>query len=297
MAFFFADAHPDIEIAGITSIFGNVSVEQATANALRLLDVAARDYPVAAGESAALAGPPQPYPHFVHGHDGFGDIGWPASERKPESASAVDFIIDTVKASPGEIVLAPVGPLTNIAQALRKAPEIAELVPQVSVMGGAAHCMGNVTPLAEANIANDPEAADIVCGASWPVALVGLDVTQKSVVSSADFAAIEASNSKIGPFLARAAAHYISFYSKRLGVDGCCMHDVCALALLVAPEIFTMEAAAIRVETEGFCRGKTAVMPHGHQCNDEAWTSRPLQSYAADIDTGAMLRLFTETLK
>ncbi|MCY4325824.1 MAG: nucleoside hydrolase [Betaproteobacteria bacterium] len=296
MAFFFADAHPQLQIVGITTIFGNVAVEQSTANTLRLVDIAGGDYPVAAGLGKALAGEPRPYPHWVHGKDGFGDINWPASNRSPDQRPAVDFIIETLKASPGEITLVPVGPLTNIAAALARAPEIAELVREVSIMGGAINCPGNVTPLAEANVANDPEAADAVLGAGWKASLIGLDVTMKAVISSQDIARITGSGSEKAKFLAAAAAPYIDFYRNNAGVDGCCMHDVCALARLVAPEIFTMEEAAIRVACEGFSRGKSAAMPPGHPAADESWQSRPVQSYARAIDNTAMLELFIETL-
>ena len=296
MAFFFADAHPQLQIAGITTVFGNVAVEQSSANTLRLVEIAGADYPVAPGLGSALAGPPRPYPHWVHGHDGFGDINWPAPARSPDERPAVDFIIETLKASPGEITLVPVGPLTNIATALQRAPEIAKLVREVSIMGGAIDCPGNVTPLAEANVANDPEAADTVLAAKWDVSLIGLDVTMKAVIAAKDIAKITEASGKKGEFLARAAAPYIDFYRKNAGVDGCCMHDVCALARLVAPEVFKMQQAAIRVECEGFSRGKTAAMAAGHPGADEAWNGRPVQSYARDINSQAMLELFVDTL-
>ena len=251
---------------------------------------------MAAGCGRALAGPPRPYPHWVHGHDGFGDIDWPAAGRAPDQRPAVEFIIDAVKASPGQITLVPVGPLTNIAAALERAPEIAGMVREVSIMGGAVNCPGNVTPLAEANVANDPEAADAVLAAGWKASLVGLDVTMKAVISSGDIAGISDAGGKMGDFLAQAAAPYIDFYRNNAGVDGCCMHDVCALARLVEPGIFTMEDAAIRVECEGFSRGRTAAMPPGHPGGDDAWSARPVQSYARAIDKAAMLELFVGTL-
>ena len=296
MAFFFADAHPQLQIAGITTVFGNVAVEQASANALRLVEIAGADCPVAPGEGRALAGPPRPYPHWVHGHDGFGDINWPAPARDLDRRPAVEFIIETIKASPGEITLVPVGPLTNIATALQRAPEIAGLVREVSIMGGAIHSPGNVTPLAEANVANDPEAADAVLAAGWKASLIGLDVTMKAVISAADIEKTAAAAGRKADFLAQAVAPYIDFYRKNAGVDGCCMHDVCALARLVAPEVFKMEQAAIRVECTGFCRGKTAAMAAGHPGADEAWSSRPVHSYARAIDSDAMRKLFIDTL-
>lgn len=296
MAFFFAEGHQAIEIVGITTIFGNVATAQSTANALRLLDIVTKNYPVAHGEEAALTGPPRPYPDFVHGSDGFGDINWPASARQPATNNAVDFIIDTIKANPNEITLVPIGPLTNIARALTRAPEIAKLVPQVALMGGAGFCRGNVTPLAEANIANDPEAADIVFGGEWPVVMLGLDVTLKTIIGMKDFEQIKLANPKIGEFLAQAAEVYIKFYQKAEKVDGCCMHDVCALAILVVPELFELQTAKIRVETEGFSRGKTAIMPAGFPASDAAWSARPNQRIALGVDGEALRKLFVDTL-
>lgn len=296
MAILFAYAHPKLEVLGLTTIFGNVATELATANALRLVEVVGADTPVCEGEKSALAGPPRPYPDWVHGKDGFGDIGWPAPSGTVDPRHAVDFIAESIRDHPNEVTLVPVGPLTNIARLVQRHPDVIELVKEVVVMGGSAFRQGNVTPLAEANTANDPEGADLVFGASWPLVMVGLDVTSNTTVTTADFAQITSSNEQFGPFLSQAAAYYIRFYSDTLGVDGCCMHDVAAVALPIAREIFTLTAARLRVETKGFSRGKTAAMPASFVSDDAQWLERPLHKYASGIDAAAMRDLFVNTL-
>lgn len=297
MAIFFAHAHPDIELVGLTTVFGNVATELATANALRLVEMMGCDTPVCAGETAAFAGPPNPYPTWVHGEDGFGDIGVPAANISADPRHAVDFIADTVRANPGEITLVPVGPLTNIGRLVERHPDVVELVKEIVIMGGNVFHPGNVTPMAEANISNDPEAADLVCGAAWPLTLVGLDVTEKTTVTGPDFAEITSGSSAYGDFLAKASDYYIKFYTAHMGVEGCCMHDVAAVALPVLRDIFTLEKAYLRVETQGFSRGHTAAMPEKFYSDDKEWLDRPLQSYAAKIDSERMRRLFVDTLK
>ena len=297
MAILFAAKHPQIELLGLTTIFGNCATGLATENALRVVEVAGLDIPVCHGEEAALAGPPRPYPTWVHGEDGLGDIGWPAPTREADPRHAVDFIAETLRAHPNEVTLVPVGPLTNIARLVELHPDVLPLAKEVVVMGGSALDPGNVTPLAEANVANDPEGADLVFGADWPVTMVGLDVTMRTTVGPSDFEEITAANAADGQFMERISAFYIDFYSNKLKVEGCCMHDVCAVALPLHRDLFQTTKARIRVETEGFCRGKTAVMPEGFFHDDEAWVSRPMQAFASGVDGPGMSRLFVDTLK
>ena len=313
MAISFAFAHPDIDVVGITSVFGNVPLATATMNALRICEANGRNVPVCQGEEMALAGEPLKSPFWVHGADGLGNIDLPPPQGKVERRDAVDFIADTLCESPGEVTLVPVGPLTNIARLVQRRPEAVECARAVVVMGGAAHVIGNVTPLAEFNVACDPEAADQVFCANWPVVMVGLDVTGSTVLTASDFKAITDANPKLD-FLGRAAANYIDFYTKHVGLKGCCMHDVCAVAHVVEPGILTLVDARIRVCLEGSARGKTAVMPDTMESSLadwiekpqwsgepfprdlEEWMSRPRQRYAATIDKRRMVDLFVGTL-
>ena len=177
MAIFFAMQSPDIEILGLTTVYGNVPVSMSAQNALRLCDIAKQSIPVTHGVGMPWVGPESTYAHFVHGDNGFGDIPVAAPLGQLDPRSSAQFIVDTVKANPGEVTLVAVGPLGNLALALRLCPELPSLVKQVYIMGGAAFVKGIVTPLAEANIWNDAHAADIVFGASWPLTMFGLDVT------------------------------------------------------------------------------------------------------------------------
>jgi purine nucleosidase len=176
LAIAFACAHPGLDLAGLTTVSGNVDLAKVTRNALSVLELAGRpDLPVVAGSGQPLLRPPLDA-RGVHGESGLGAAQLPTARAAPASGHAVDFLIDTIGAAPGEITLVGVGPLTNIALALRREPRLAGWVRDFVIMGGSAG-RGNVTPAAEFNIAADPEAAAIVFGAGWRVTMVGLDVT------------------------------------------------------------------------------------------------------------------------
>ena len=168
-AILYALKSPDFDVLGLTTVYGNASIEQTTHNARALVDMGGKPCPVARGAADPLVIERRAFPAMVHGEDGFGGCS-PAQVQAPLSGhSAADFIIETIRANPGDVTLLPIGPLTNIAAALQQAPEIAGLVKGVSIMGGAANVNGNVTPAAEANIYDDPEAAEIVFAAPWTV--------------------------------------------------------------------------------------------------------------------------------
>ena len=296
MAIYFAVAHPQLELLGLTTVFGNVPTELATSNALRLCEIAQIDIPVCHGEETGLDGTHRPYPDYVHGKDGLGEINLPPPQRSADKRHAVTYLDETIRSHPGEITLMPIGPLTNIAKLVQQHPDAVAQVKEVIVMGGAGFFPGNVTPLAEANSANDPAAADIVYGADWKVTMVGLDVTSKSLIGPEDFSKISAGNKLLGATLEKAAAFYLDFYSKTLNYKGCCMHDVSAVALPLARELFTIQAARIRVVTEGFASGMTAIMKESFVSQDEDWLARPMQSYASAVNTEGLRELYVNTL-
>jgi inosine-uridine nucleoside N-ribohydrolase len=188
MAIHLAFAHPGLEVLGLTTVFGNVHVEKATRNALALAEMACAACPVAQGAVAPLVRPAEPPGYHVHGDEGFGDLPAPTHARRTDPRDAAGFLIETVRAHPGEVTLVALGPLTNLALALRRDPEIAGKVERVVVMGGAVACRGNVTEWAEANIWHDPDAAAEVLSARWPATLVGLDVTERTRCGPVDFA-------------------------------------------------------------------------------------------------------------
>ena len=170
MAIFYALESPELEVVGLTTVFGNAHTDVTTRNALSLLEIAERtDIPVAAGAVKPLAMEYRGPVAFVHGPDGQGGVDLPPPTTAPVDADAAHFIIDTVMSSPGEITLVPLGPLTNIALAMLIEPRLTENVAEIVLMGGAAFVGGNASPAGEANILNDPEAADIVFGADCPI--------------------------------------------------------------------------------------------------------------------------------
>ena len=258
MAIHLAFAHPGLEVVGLTSVFGNVHVDKATRNALRLVEMAGATCPVAEGAAAPLVQPLQPPAYFVHGPEGFGDIPAETPAGAPDPRDAARFIVDTVNAHPGEVKLCPVGPLTNIALALRLDPSITRKVRRVVIMGGAVECPGNVTPHAEANIWNDPHAAAEVFAADWPMTLVGLDVTEQSRCTPADFAGLAGQSPLIGGFLNRAVPFYFEWHRKKEVLDGCFLHDPSAVLAVADPGLFTTRDVPIRVVTGGEEIGRPA---------------------------------------
>jgi purine nucleosidase len=298
MALLFLHQHPEIELLGITTIFGNAAIETTTRNALYLTQEWQIQAPVAQGigETIDAARPHVGWPTFIHGDDGLGNIGVPETVAgSPDPRPAHRFLIDTIRAHPGEVTLVAVGRMTNLARALRDDPEIAGLVKQVVIMGGAFDVPGNITPAAEANIHGDPEAADIVFGASWPVVAVGLDVTMQTVMSRSQLAAIAARGGERPALLARISDFYIDFYG-RLVEDGMVVHDSCACVYVVAPELFTLRHGAIRTVCGGIADGQTIQKPDGRSFPPSPWDGLPSQAVCTGIDAAAVLSLINETL-
>lgn len=296
MAILFAFKAEALNVLGLTTVFGNVGIEQSTRNALSLIELAGVNVPVAGGAAAPLQIPLRPHPDFVHGKDGFGNIGWPAPTREPDSRSAAQFIVDQVRAAPGEVTLITLGPLTNLAMALELDPGIAPLVQEVVMMGGTVHTTGNVSPVAEANIINDPHAADVVFGAAWPVTMIGLDVTHQVLLKAAVLERIQQANPDQGDFLAQAAQCYFNFYRGAIGIDGCFFHDAATIAYALEPSLFGCRHGAIRVATEGLAIGQTMMAPEGRTFVQPGWEDRPQVKVALEVDDVRVLNLFESTL-
>jgi purine nucleosidase len=298
LAIFFALASPELEIVGLTTVFGNAAVEITTRNALRLLEIAGHDrIPVARGAAAPIAGTyPGPVPH-VHGADGMGDCGDRPPSIQVIAKPAAEFLCATVAATPGEITILAIGPLTNLALALRLWPDIASRVERVVLMGGNALGPGNATPAAEANILNDPEAADIVLGAAWPVTMVGLDVTHRTNLRGREIERIGAPAKPVNRHLACALPLYRSFFERVNHLDGIYLHDPSAVAYLIDPTLFHTRSWPIRVETQGISRGKT--WPSLGDTDDlapAAWQGRPLLEVCTEVDSARLIELLVGRL-
>ncbi|WLS03317.1 nucleoside hydrolase [Shinella oryzae] len=299
MALLFLHNHPEIDLIGITTVFGNASIETTTRNALFLKREWGIRAPVAKGNGQTYdpARNTAGWPVMIHGHDGLGNIGVPETIDLPvDPRPAHRFIIDTVRANPGEVTLIAVGRMSNLADALRQDPDIAKLVKQVIIMGGAFDVPGNITPAAEANIHGDPEAADVVMGAPWNVVVVGLDVTMKTVMTRKRLAELTAANSRHLKLLSDISQFYIDFYGRHVKDEGMVVHDSCACVYLVAPELFTTRSGAIRVVTGGIADGQTIQKPDGRAFPPGDWDGLPSQHACIGIDADKVMALLDETL-
>jgi purine nucleosidase len=269
LAIAFAHGDPGLELCGITTVAGNVGLDRTTANALRVRDfIGMPDVPVTPGSAGPLLRPVLDARH-VHGDSGLAGARLPEPASAAADGHAVDYLIETISAAPGEITLIAMGPLTNIALALRREPLLIERVRDFVIMGGSAG-RGNVTPAAEFNIAADPEAAAIVFGAGWPVTMVGLDVTLQARATVAVRERMRGLGRLADDLLLPSLAGYLSGDVAALarpgepperatpdehewpdGPGGPAVHDVCAVARVARPGLFSCRPALVQVETAG----------------------------------------------
>ena len=297
MAILFALAAPELEVVGITTIFGNVETPLATHNALHLLEFAEKPHiPVAHGAErplhVAFRGPAA----FVHGTDGLGETNQAPPTIKPIAQSAAQFIVEMIMAHPGEITLVPVGPLTNIALALLLEPRIVQQVAEVVIMGGAATVNGNVNPAAEANIYHDPHAADLVFTAGWPLTMVGLDVTTKVIMDEPYLAALCTPGRKTGAYLYDIVRFYLRFHQHVHQIYAAYTHDPSAIAYLIDPSLFHTQQGSIRVITEGIARGHTLMDRRGHWSRPNEWSTHLPTTVCLDVDAPRLLALYQERI-
>jgi inosine-uridine nucleoside N-ribohydrolase len=302
MALLFLHRHPAARLLGITTVFGNADIDVTTRNALHLCGRFGIAVPVARGAALPLVRPPRGAAPEVHGDDGLGNLQGPLhTTRLPDARPAHRFIVDTLRAHPGEVTLVAVGPLTNLALALAEDPAITTLVRQVVVMGGAFGIGGqggNVSPVAEANILSDPHAADAVFTAPWPVTLVGLDVTHRVLMDHACFERLRDAGGAEGAFIWQASRHYVEFHGRAVGVPGCYVHDASAVACALVPELFTRRAGPVRVVDQGLAIGQTIQRVAGRRYLHAAdWDGLPDQQVCIDVLADEVLALFEQTLR
>ncbi len=293
MAILFALKSPELDVLALTTVFGNHYVEVTTRNALRILELAGRDdIPVARGAYSPLVRDYTSPPTIVHGEDGLGDAGLTDEpDSQPAHTRAAQFIVEAVMSRPGEITLVPIGPLTNIAMALKLEPRIIKATKRVVLMGGAAFVPGNVSPVAEANIHNDPEAAALVFGADWHVVMVGLDVTMPVVMSRQYIGELAASKSAYAELVARVVPHYQAFHAAEYKTDGALhTHDPTAIAYLIRPDLFQTVARRVRVDTHSYGFGQIVVDRTGR------WYDGVETTICTDVDVEGVLNLFQERI-
>ncbi|KAL7250795.1 hypothetical protein ACSBR1_012744 [Camellia fascicularis] len=263
MAIFVALRSPEVEVIGLTTIYGNVYTTLATRNALHLLEVAGRtDIPVAEGSHVTITkGTKLRIADFVHGADGLGNQNFPPPKGKPIEQSAAAFLVQKANLYPGKVTVVALGPLTNIALAIQLDPAFAKNIGQIVVLGGAFAVNGNVNPAAEANIFGDPDAADIVFTSGADVLAVGINVTHQVVLT------------------------------------GVYLHDPTALLAAVNPSLITYTEGIVRVQTIGITRGLTLFYNKQKRFAEVTeWSDKPSVKVAVTVDAPSVVKLVMERL-
>ena len=251
LAILLALASPEISLEGLSVVHGNSSTQQGTINALSVLELAkASHIPVYQGCDLPLVQPSLLAPE-THGEQGIGYAKLPAPQSQPKVQKGSDYLIEKIMSSPGEITLVAIGPLTNIALAIRQEPRIVENVKEVFIMGGAIRHEGNTTPLAEFNTYVDPHAAQIVFHSGMPITLTPLDVTYECVFLKDDLNRLLKIDSPITKFIADATRFYMEFHDEYQSIEGCVINDPMTLALTFMPEICDYQELYVDVDLSG----------------------------------------------
>jgi len=306
MALMLALNSPELDVRAITVVPGNVTAKQGLENALRMVSLANRcDVPVAGGAQHPLF-QKLITAEFWHGKNGLADIELPPSKCKADEHFGPDLIIQLVHASPHEITLVPVGPLTNIALAISKDPSIVPLVKEVVIMGGSISG-GNVNAAAEANIYNDPEAAQIVFQAGWPLTMVGLDVGDKTLLSQKYLDQLNVKHGPVNDFT-HSVAQFLVTLSAKFGSPGTPMYDPLAVGVAIDPTLVKAPAMHVDVETRGeFTRGETVAnrrgavernLLHGDRYIIEGVDEvKPNAKVCTDVDADRFLQMFVSRIQ
>ncbi len=301
MAILLALNSPELKVEALTVVPGNVEAAQGLENALKIVSLAGRcDVPVAGGAQHPL-NQKLITAQFWHGKNGLAGVDLPASKCQPDTRFGPDLIIEMVHKYPHQITLIPVGPLTNIALAVSKDPGIAFLVRDIVIMGGSI-TGGNVDGAAEANVYNDPEAAQIVFNAGWTVTMIGSDVGERTLITRKDVAQLQTNHGPESDFIAKLADFYLT-RSEKSGYQGAAMYDPLAVATVIDPTLVTLKNMHVDVETRGeFTRGETVAnrmgydehnVPHGdHYEIDGLLPLKPNARVCVASDANRFVRLF-----
>ncbi|MGA2354814.1 MAG: nucleoside hydrolase [Terriglobales bacterium] len=306
MALMLALNSAELDVRAVTVVPGNVTAKQGLENALRMMSLANRcDIPVAAGAQHPLF-QKLITAEFWHGKNGLANIELPPSKCHVDSRYGPDLIIEMVHAAPHEITLVPIGPLTNVALAVEKDPSIVPLVKEVILMGGSI-TGGNSTAAAEANIYNDPEAAQVVFQAGWPLTMVGLDVGDKTLFSTKYLEQLGQTHGPINDFIYQ-VAHYLVDLSAKFGFSGAPMYDPLAVGVAIDATLVKASPMHVDVETRGeFTRGETVAnrhdmvernVLHGDRYMVEGVDKvEPNAKVCVDVDADRFLQLFVSRIR
>jgi purine nucleosidase len=291
VAILLALASPELEVLALTAVAGNVPLALTQRNARIILDLAGKSVPVHAGCDRPMSRKLVTAEH-VHGKTGLDGIPLPDPSHPLQDRHAVDFLIDTLRAhAPGTITLCPLGPLTNIATAFQRAPDIIPRVAEIVLMGGGYFEGGNITPAAEFNIYVDPEAADIVFKSGVPLVVMPLDVTHKALTSREWVEEMRSLGTPVGRAVASWTDFFERFDTAKYGSAGAPLHDPCVIAYLVEPALFTGRHINVQIETKGeFTLGMTVA---------DWWRvsgREPNAMFMGSVDRDGFYRLLTERL-
>ena len=290
IALLLALASPEVEVLGVTTVAGNQTIEKVTINALRVLELAGRgDIAVAAGADQPLVGE-LVVAADAHGETGLDGPDLPAPQGRPVEQDAVEFLAERLLASARPVTLVPLGPLTNVALLLAERPEAAERIERIVLMGGAI-AEGNMTPSAEFNIWVDPEAAAHVFASGLDVTMVGLDVTNRAVLTAAHADRLRRQGA-VGEAVAAMLDFYGAFYREAYDHGGCPVHDALAVAHVIRPGLVETQRRHVEVDvSEGICRGRTVVDMRRRTVLPE-----PNARVATDVDVPGFVSLLLERL-
>lgn len=293
LALFLLLQSPEINIIGITTMFGNHQRSVTTNNALKLLTFYGRsDIPVIPGAASPLVYDYNYVPEFVHGTDALGDINELPIKGTPKDEYAASFMVEQIMAHPNEITLLVIAPLTNLAQALQLEPKIAHNVKEVIIMGGAFDVSGNINPAAEANIYNDPHAAEKVFLSELPITLFPLDVTETVLMHFDYFEMLRQKGGRLGEYIANISEYYNKSYQSYHGIEGGYHHDPLTAMYLIRPELYKMHTSTVCVITEGYARGLTIKDRRGEWRDTNAWNTRKPVNICHEINAEGFLEMF-----
>ncbi len=296
LALAYAVADPDIDLIGVVASYGNVTMEESVTNTLELLDMLNRkDVPVFRGADRAI-GEKEPFEvleisRFIHGNNGIGNIDVAPSQRVAEKQDGVDFMIESARKYGKELVIVAVGPMTNLNAAVQREPNLKNMVRNLVIMGGALIVDGNVNHLAEANIFQDPVSADELFRSGAPVTMVGLDVTQRTLLTKKDTKIWRDLGTVSGKAFADMTDYYIDAYLKNAPeLGGCALHDPLAAAVAVHPDLVKVLPLHMRVGTSEADWGRTIGI------NGKMNDPNPNVSVCVDVEVDEFVNSFMDLL-
>jgi purine nucleosidase len=291
LAILLALASPELEIKGLSVVSGNCTVDQGVANALGVLEVLQRNLPVARGADRPLVQPLLLAPE-THGGTGIGYARLPVPTISPIAQPAAEFIIQQVRTAPGQIALVCIGPLTNLALAIRLEPSIVALISEVIVMGGALRHPGNSSPQAEFNVHCDPHAAHIVFHSGLPITLVPLDVTYQVILTQPDVDRLLRIPSPVSRLIADATRFYMEYHDQSQDIEGCVINDPLALALAFAPALVDLSTLYVDVDISGGVSMGNTFADFFHLT-----TNQPNMRIALEVRPREFIELFLERME